>query len=214
MCVPTGNHSRDLVSYEEFVSFFEQIREYAEHITLIGGETFMYPWILEVLELLGKEKVAVTINTNATMLSDRIVPRLLNLHELHLKCSIDAATPQTYYRIRGTDVFERVTTNIRNFSRLVREKPAIHLILVYVVMKENLQEVLPFIDFAKTVRPFRVIFNPVRHVTNWHVTNDTSWTFDGKEQSCEYFRDEYNDVMTRAMQKCKKEGLEYAIQLL
>ena len=34
---------RDALGFDEFVGLFEQIEPYAEHITLIGGETFMYP---------------------------------------------------------------------------------------------------------------------------------------------------------------------------
>ena len=42
----------------------------------IGGETFMYPHLPEVLELLGRRPIEVSINTNATMLNDRVLPGL------------------------------------------------------------------------------------------------------------------------------------------
>ncbi|MCI0606195.1 radical SAM protein [bacterium] len=212
MCVPDGNHKRDLLSFEGFLSFFEQIRPYAEHITLIGGEPLMYPWIQEVLELLADHPIAVTINTNATMLNERIIPRLLALHELNLKCSIDAADPATYYRIRGTDVFGKVTENLARFAGLTRTMENIRLIPVYVVMRENLREVLPFLDFAETLTPHRVEFHPVRHVINWHVTNGTGWIFAGKEQSCEFFSEEYNSVMRQAAERCERTGISYEVQ--
>lgn len=214
MCVPNGKHSRDLLSFDGFLAFFEQIKPYAEHITLIGGEPLMYPWINEVLDLLAQYPIAVTINTNATMLTGKVVPKLLSVHELFLKCSIDAVTPSTYFKIRGTDWFERVTSNLMIFSDLARNKPHIRIELNYVVMRENLREVLPFIDFAKTLRPFCVQFQPVRHVTDWRVTNNTGWLFDGKEQSCESFREEYNGVMRQAAEKCSREGLKYEVQLV
>lgn len=214
MCVPNGKHARDLLPFEKFVAFFEQIKPYAEHITLIGGEPFMYPWISEVLDLLSRHPIAVTINTNATMLDQKISPRLLALHELYLKCSIDAVTRSTYFKIRGTDWFERVTCNLKRFSSLAQDEPHIRMELIYVVMRENLNEVLPFIDFAKTLFPYRVQFQPVKHVIDWHVTNNTGWVFDGKEQSCESFRDEYNEVMRQAAAKCKREGIRYEVQLV
>ena len=214
MCVPDGKHRRDVLPFDKFLAFFAQIKPYAEHITLIGGEPFMYPWIKEVLDLLTQHKITVTVNTNATMLNDAIVPRLLSLHELYLKCSIDAVTRSTYHKIRGTDWFERVTANLKTFSDLARDKPNIRMELMYVVMRENLHEVLPFIDFAKTLLPFCVQFQPVKHVINWHVTNNTGWLFDGKEQSCESFKDEYNDVMRQAAEKCNQEGIKYEVQLV
>ena len=41
------------------------------------------------------------------MLNDRVIPGLMSLHALNLKASIDAATPETYRRIRGRDHYER-----------------------------------------------------------------------------------------------------------
>src|ERR1017187_2275995 len=66
MCMPNGRHPRDEMSLDNFIAFFERIRASAEHLTLIGGETLMYRWIDEVLELLSKTRIAVTVITNAT----------------------------------------------------------------------------------------------------------------------------------------------------
>lgn len=211
MCVPNFQHPRDTLSFEGFVSLFEQIEPFAEHITLIGGETFMYPQLPEVLELLGRRSIEVSINTNATMLNDRVLPGLLGLHALNLKCSIHAATPETYLRVHGRDHFERVTANMRRFAELSRDLPDIRLITVYVVMRENLHEVLPFIDFAKTLDPHRVEFHPVKHVADWDVENGTGWQFHGGEQVCESFPEEYNEVMQQAAERCEREGLDYEV---
>src|SRR6478672_6886356 len=118
MCVPTGDHGDRELTFDAFVELFDQIKPYAEHITLIGGEPLMYPHIGEVLDVLAEHPIAVTINTNATMLDDRMTARLLALHELNLKWSIDAATATTYRRIRGREHFERVTTRVRRFADL------------------------------------------------------------------------------------------------
>jgi MoaA/NifB/PqqE/SkfB family radical SAM enzyme len=214
MCVPDGKHLRDQISLEEFTAFFDQIKPVAEHLTLIGGETFMYPWFNEVLDLLAQHPITVTIITNGTMLTEKITPRLIALHGLELKFSIDAATRDTYYRIRGRDVFDKVVANVKRFSDLTREKPNIRRILVFVVMRENLDEVLPFVDLARSLDVHRVYFQPVKHVSTWKVTNGTGWLFDGSVQSCESFRDEYNDVMIQAREKCERLGLGHDVLLI
>ena len=214
MCVPNFQHRKDVLPFEDFVALFEQFKPYAEHITLIGGETFMYPWINEVLDLLATQRIAVTIHTNSFMLNERVIPRLLALHELHLKCSIDAVTPSTYLKIHGRDHFERVTSNMTHFAGLKADRPNIRMIPHYVVMRANLHEVVPFIDFAKTLDPHRIEFDPVRQVEDWKVDNGTGWTFDGAEQSCESFRDEYNGVMAQAAGKCEREGLTHEVHYL
>jgi molybdenum cofactor biosynthesis enzyme MoaA len=215
MCVPDGRHARDTLPFEQFEAIFEKVKAHAEHITLIGGEPLMYPRFLDVLDLLAQHEVAVTINTNATMLTGRVVPRLLALHELWLKCSIDAATRETYRRIRGTDVFDKVTAHIEAFCREADSRPHLKPILVYVVMRENLDEVLPFVDLAaERLRPYRIHFNPVRHVSGWQVSNGTGWHFDGLEQSCEYFADEYNAVLRAAAARCDQLGLRHDVVLV
>ena len=65
MCVPDFNHPRDVLPLEGFVAFFDQIKAVADHVTLIGGETFMYPWICEVLELISQHPIKVTVHTNS-----------------------------------------------------------------------------------------------------------------------------------------------------
>jgi MoaA/NifB/PqqE/SkfB family radical SAM enzyme len=207
MCLPVGKFPAEILPFERFVALFEQIEPVAEHITLIGGEPLMYPQIENVLELLAQHPIAVTMNTNATLLSPKLTPQLIALHELHLKCSIDAATRDTYRRVRGRDTFERVVRNVRDFSAATDGQDNVRLILVYVVMRENLDEVLPYIDFAATLNLDRVEFHPVRHVQKWQVSNGTGWTFDGREQSCEFFKDEYNDVMAQAAARCEALGV-------
>ncbi len=214
MCTPSGNHSKDLLPFDKFAKYFEQIKPFAEHITLIGGEPLLYPWINEVIDLLSLHRIEVTINTNATVLDEKLSQKLLSLYALNLKCSIDAVTQTTYFKIRGRDWFDSVKANLERFSSMARNKSNIKQILIYVVMHENLNEVLPFIDFAKTLLPYRIEFHPVRHFTDSIVSNKTGWVFNGKEQSYEYFRETYNSLMRQAASKCEMDGISYDTQLV
>lgn len=214
MCAPEGKHRKEVLPFDDFVALFDQIRGVAEHITLIGGEPLMYPHIDAVLALLAQHDVDVTINTNATMLTPHIITRLLALRTLNLRCSIDGATAETYHQVRGTDVFDRVTANLRRFSAAIAALPHVRLILVYVVMRRNLHEVVPFVDFARALNLERVEFLPVRHVREWQVSNGTGWQFDGRDQSCEHFRDEYNDTMRQAAAACDAAGVNHEVHIL
>lgn len=214
MCVPDGRHKKDLIPFERVRALIEQFRPYAEHVTLIGGEPLIYPWIDGTLALLARESIAVSVNSNVTRLDDAMARRLLTLNELYLRCSIDAATRNTYYRIRGTDTFDLVTANIARFATLARAHPRAYLIPIYVVMRENLHEVLPFIELARAWNPLRIEFHPVRHVDRWMVENGTGWMFEGRTQICESFRDEYNDVMRRAAARCAELGLDHEVRII
>lgn len=202
MCIPDGRHSKASMSFADFLAFFNQVKHVARNITLIGGETLLYPHIDDVLDLLARHRIGVNIITNATMLDEGLCERLTRLHHLNLKCSIDAASAETYRKIRGVDVFDRVTGNLEMFARSARGRTHIKQILVFVVMRENLHEVLPFIDLAATLDPYEIQFHPVRHVQNWNVENGTGWQFVGAEQICESFADQYRLVMRNAQAAC------------
>lgn len=214
MCKPDGRHPKDAVPFAMFEKFVEKVRPYAEHITLIGGETLLYPWISEVISLLAECGVDVTICTNATQLNEEIIREMMALRALNLRCSIDAATSETYLKIRGTNMFDRVTGNIRLFNAMTAEWPKLRQILNYVVMRENLHEVLPFVDLAASLSPDELQFHPVRHVRNWEVENGTGWVFRGEDQACESFRDGYNATMKRAAAECERRGIAYEVHLL
>jgi molybdenum cofactor biosynthesis enzyme MoaA len=211
MCTPSGRHPATTLPFDPVASLLEQFQPFAEHVTLTGGEPLLYPQICELIESLSASKVAVSITTNATMLRAELAERLVGLCELNLKCSIDAATRSTYLKIRGTDHFDRVLANLATFASAVRNEAHVKLILVYVVMRENLSEVLPFIDLARTLDAYRVEFHPVRHVAGWSVSNGTGWVFHDREQCCQFFRDEYDAMMDRASAKCKQEGLRHEV---
>jgi MoaA/NifB/PqqE/SkfB family radical SAM enzyme len=214
MCLPSGKHPRDEMPFERFESFFAQIKPHAEHLTLIGGETLLYRWIDDVLDLLSQHPIGVTVITNATALSEKMSRRLLSLHQLDLRCSIDAATPETYLKVHGTDVFDRVIANVRAFAEMTRGQKQVQLIMHFVVMKENLGDALGFVDLAKPLNPFRVEYRPVAHVGKWNVDNGTGWKFRGWEQSCEAFKPEYNLAMSKVRDKCEAERIPYEVLLL
>lgn len=214
MCVPSGDHGKGVLPFERFVTLFEQVQPFAEHITLIGGEPLMYPRITDVLDLLAEHPIGVTINTNATLLDERVVPHLLRLHALELKTSIDAVSSNTYLRIRGRNQFRRVASHLLDFAERRQGMPNISIIPVFVVMKENLDEVVEFLDFAELLEPARVEFHPVRHVAQWSVENGTGWRFEGREQVCESFADEYNAVMRTASEVAAQKGMEIEVHYL
>jgi molybdenum cofactor biosynthesis enzyme MoaA len=207
MCRPDGRHPASTLPFDQMAALLAQFQPFAECITLTGGEPLLYPWIDDVIELLARSRVSVSITTNASLLTKDRGNKLIRLTQLDLKCSIDAATAPTYHKIRGVDQFARVLANLMTFATLARDQPHIRLILVYVVMRENLGEVLDFVDLARGLNPYRIEFHPVRHVVDWIVDNGTGWVFRGVEQCCEFLRHEYDKVMDQAAAMCREEGL-------
>lgn len=66
---------------------------------------------------------SVHITTNGVPLTEDLAVQLLDAGLTSLYVSLDASRPETYQRIRGSDL-ERVETNVRSFLRLRRERNA------------------------------------------------------------------------------------------
>ena len=211
MCMPHGRHPKDTMPLEEFTRLFNQIKPYAEHLTLIGGEPLIYPWLEDVLDMIAPHKIAVTMNTNVTKLKPSILEKLMTLHQLNFKCSVHAPTEDLYWKIHGSKLFKTVQKNITAFAEAARDLPHIRQIFVYVIMKENLSGVLPSIDFVKPLSPYRIEFHTVKNVHDWQVENNTGWHFDGQKQSCEYIREDYNSIVKQAEERCEAEGISYEV---
>jgi MoaA/NifB/PqqE/SkfB family radical SAM enzyme len=74
-----------MLPFHQIAALLEQFQPFAEHVTLTGGEPLLYPWIGEVIELLSGSEVSVTFTTNATMLGEELVKKLLGLTQLKMK---------------------------------------------------------------------------------------------------------------------------------
>ena len=103
---------------------------------------------------------------------------------------------------------------MRRFAELTRDMPHMRVIPVYVVMRENLHEVLPFIEWARTLDPHRVEFHPVRHVADVAGGERNRMALRRPEQVCEAFPEEFNDVMAQAAARCEEVGIVHETHFL
>jgi radical SAM protein with 4Fe4S-binding SPASM domain len=87
------------------------------------GEPLMHPDFLKMIDYAKGGKVNITLYTNALNLNEEISTAILENHSITtIFFSLDAATPQTYRRIKGSDEYEKVIQNIHRFLKMRREK--------------------------------------------------------------------------------------------
>ena len=117
------------------------------------GEPLLHPHIVEIVSAIKLAHPGNTayISTNGLVLDNRKSEELIktNLDQLHI--SIGAATPETYSRIRGTDL-NQVEENVRQFLALreklasksrSNKKPVVTLQIIK--MAETLEEIPLFV---------------------------------------------------------------------
>jgi MoaA/NifB/PqqE/SkfB family radical SAM enzyme len=147
-------------TFEQVLLDIDRIR----HIELLGsGEVFVIKAAMEFLDDLAKRDVGhltLRLVTNALPITEKKWERVrrVKAREKRVNVSIDAARAGTYESIRVGGRWEQLCERME-FLAGERAKGEIdHLQLSYVVMRRNLDEMVPFIELAKRWRCDRIEF--------------------------------------------------------
>jgi len=138
-----------------------------ERVVLHGiGEPLLNPEIFEIVEYLKSRAATVLFNSDAISLTTKRALRLIESGLDEYRVSIDAATRETYRRLRGVDQFDRVVANVRRLVELERERSrsAPRVSLWFTASRSNLHELLEFMRLAadlgvNEVYVQRLVFN-------------------------------------------------------
>lgn len=131
---------------------------------LIGGEPFLEPRIFELVSFANDCGMnGVTAVTNGTLLSGEVLDEIFACGPLNLSISIDAATDETFARIRGENALKKITGNIEEINR---RKEALRvstpsIVSVCTIMDQNIEELPEVLELCRRLKISRVIFQPV-----------------------------------------------------
>lgn len=138
------------MDYELFLQLLDDLPTLTE-LHLQGlGEPMMHPRFFDMVEAATARGISVTTNSNATLLtrarSDRCVTS--GLATLHV--SLDAASAETYEKIRVRAHFDRVMRNLAHLRDARRDLASSYpkVRLVMVVMRQNLNELPQLVRLA------------------------------------------------------------------
>jgi radical SAM protein with 4Fe4S-binding SPASM domain len=114
----------------------------ASRVQLYGwGEPFVNPEYGRIFDYVIKNfpGIRIHISSNGTLLTDRWIKKLLRYDKCLINISLNAATPETYAKVMGRSLFERVIGNLRNMM-IAKEKVASKNFVVmvsFVAVKSN-----------------------------------------------------------------------------
>lgn len=110
-----------------------------------GGEPFLYPYTNDLLFEAPTPHRRLMIMTNGTLLhKNQILWQVAERAALTLMFSIDAATPTTYKEIRRAGSWSVLIQNIERYVALLGRNPKLKISTSFVVMKQNLHELMDF----------------------------------------------------------------------
>jgi len=122
-----------------------------ERVVLHGiGEPLLNKQIFEIVAYLKTRGVTVLFNSDAISLTQKRAAQLIDSGLDEYRVSMDAATRETYARIRGVDQFARVIRNVGYLVSLLQQqgcsRPRVSM--WFTTLKTNLDELPAFIRLA------------------------------------------------------------------
>jgi MoaA/NifB/PqqE/SkfB family radical SAM enzyme len=142
-----GLAAMPFADFVRLIDGFDGLRE----LHLQGlGEPLMHPRFFDMVRHAAARGIAVSLNTNLTLLTERRARECAACGLAAIHVSIDGATAATYERIRLGARFDKV---LRNLSRLVaavaavpEPRPAMRIVTV--LMRDNLAELPAIVRLA------------------------------------------------------------------
>lgn len=152
-------------------------------VTLTGGEGLLRKDIFEILKKLKTKNIAVSLSTNAILITKEIAQKLgsiLNPVVDNIQVSIDGATAETHDKVRGIGAFEKTIQGINNLVEVgiypsinstatvfnISEMPEIYKLAQKIKAKKlTITRITPFEDTQNNLVPdFNSIFKYIAEV--------------------------------------------------
>ncbi|MDX1701340.1 MAG: radical SAM protein, partial [Melioribacteraceae bacterium] len=135
---------------ETLISSVHKVAPYLSAIQFGGGEPLMYPEFLQVARIVKNYPyVNLSLCTNGNLINQEIIDEIIfSPNFRRLTISMDAATRETYSKIRKGGSFDKVLTVVREITQRSRNLRWPKIQFNFVIMRSNYKEVLPFVDLA------------------------------------------------------------------
>ncbi|MDD5193304.1 MAG: radical SAM protein [Candidatus Nanoarchaeia archaeon] len=150
MCpLNTGlNRKQGFLKFENFKLVFDQINPVYLNLTGIG-EPFMNPDIFRIIEYAKSKKTMVKFDTNANLLNQENIEKILKTNIDIVSISIDGTDKKSYEKIRIGGNFELMKNNVKEFVRRRNElKSNTKIHMFFVLQNNNINNLPRFIELA------------------------------------------------------------------
>ena len=186
---------------ELFAKLEREVLPQALKITFgVGGEPMLCEHLLDYIERSYALNQHVHLMTNGTRITTDKSAETLARCLSSIEISIDAATKETYERIRIGSKWEKLLANLERLNRF-RDRYAhderTHLSLCFVMMQSNVHELPAFVELGRRLGADRV--------AAWHVIPVTPA---GKEESLQHAKERSDHFLRLAHMKAREIGIE------
>ncbi len=154
-------HLNELIYKRELPRMFPRLSE----IILTGnGDPFFMKDSRELLQKFNVKKfpqIKFSIITNAILLNKYLWKTIKHNHFGWISVSIDAATKDTYERVRRHGNWEILQENLKLISSLRQKGIFSTFSITFVVMRSNYQEMRQFVEMGRRLKADRIVFQKI-----------------------------------------------------
>ncbi len=127
-------------------------------VKLTGGEPFLHPQIGEIIDIVGEEKLGLTIETNGVLCTADLVRRVAACGQSFVSVSLDGADAQTHEWVRGVKgSFDDAVQGVRNLV-----DAGIRPQIIMSIMRRNFGQMEALVRLAESIGASSVKFNLVQ----------------------------------------------------
>jgi MoaA/NifB/PqqE/SkfB family radical SAM enzyme len=167
------------------------------------SEFFVDPDFFDILSRCAQAGAALSLNTNASVCTPRHLDALANYPGyIWITFSLDAATPETFLRIRGQE-FWRVLRNVKSYiDRLEARRSATWISVSFVINRSSVKEMTPFLYLAKALKVDCVTYFRQHEYSglDWEIEARQGGTFNYRDECVGTIAEEYNLELERVRQ--------------
>jgi MoaA/NifB/PqqE/SkfB family radical SAM enzyme len=159
-----GSQPQEMTT-EQVQKLFLQLRKwfgpFSLHIT--GGEPLLRKDLIDILAYAYRHQILVELLTNGWLLDETKAEQIVRAGVYRVTISLDGINPITHDTMRGKPGFYKQVNSAINYLRKYQEMFHSSMLLVVktVINRNNLDELLPLVDWVKEKGITGVIYQPI-----------------------------------------------------
>ena len=197
----------DVKALKDYGNFFDCARQL---VNCSIGEPFLHPQFEEILNYIDSQGKLLEIATNGQAFTNRTINALLG-KLIHLCISLDAATKETYAKIRNNR-FDSIIAKLHLLNQ--KRKKAGNLPKIYMVfmpMKVNKDDLEAYFKLCRDIEADYLILRPLNYLDNPGIEHDRGgYHFNYEEEFLG--REELKEIFDKCNELSKKYGVKVGNQ--
>lgn len=129
-----------------------------------AGEVLFNPYSRKFLQTLDSNRypsLKIQLFTNGTLFTPKLWESIRHNRYASIAVSVDAASPETYQRVRRNGNWEILRQNLDFISELRRQNIFGYFIINFIVMKSNYQEMKSFVELGRKLGCDKIEFQRI-----------------------------------------------------